>query len=137
MALLDAVLPFITNRLPKVLDARAHGAIDYAHGAFFLGMALVCRKQNPRAASAALATGAFVLAQSLLTDYPLGAKPVFSFEAHGKMDTAFASASWAVPRVFGFAGTGAARVFQINSIAEALVVGMTDFNSERARAEKS
>ncbi len=126
----------IEKRMPKVLDARTHGAIDYAYSALFLGMALLCRKSNPPAAGAALGTGAFLLAQSLLTDYPLGVKPVFSFEAHGKMDASFASASWAIPRIFGFRGTAAARVFQINSVVGALVVGMTDFNSERARAEK-
>ena len=137
MALIDTVLPLIANRLPKVIDARTHGLIDYAHGVFFLGMALLCRKSNPRAATAALGTGAFILGGALLTDYPLGVRRVIPFATHGRLDTGFASASWAVPRVFGFADTAAARVFQLNSIAEALAVGMTDFDSGRARAEKT
>ena len=53
---------------PKPINARTHGFIDYAHSAFFLDLALVCRKSNPRAALAAALTGGFVLVQSLLTD---------------------------------------------------------------------
>lgn len=136
MALIDAVLPAAAKRLPKVIDARTHGAVDYAHGAFFLGMALVCRRSNPKAAAAALGTGAFILGGALLTDYPLGVRKIIPFETHGRLDSGFASASWAVPRVFGFVGTKAARVFQLNSVFEAFAVGMTDFNSERARAEE-
>ena len=132
MSLLTTALSTLQNRLPKVIGARTHGIIDYSHAALFLTTALVCRKSNPRAAWAAFTTGSFVLAQSLLTDYPLGAKPVIPFATHGRMDAGFASASWAVPRVFGFEGTRAARLFQINSVAEAAVVGMTDFNTERA-----
>jgi hypothetical protein len=138
MSLIDSsVLPALEKRLPKIINARTHGIIDYSHAAFFLGLALVCRKSNPRAAWAALGTGTFVLVQSLLTNYPLGAKPVIPFGTHGKMDAGFASASWAVPRVLGFSGTAAARVFRMNSFVEAAVVGMTDFDSERAQRERS
>ena len=92
----------LENRLPKVIDARKHGMIDYCHAAFFLGMALVCRKSEPRAALAALMTGSFVLVQSLLTDYPLGVKKVIPFRVHGQMDAAFAASSFMIPKVFGF-----------------------------------
>ncbi len=131
------ILSAVEKRLPKVIDAKTHGIIDYAHCAFFLTLAFACRKSNPQAAWAALGTGTLVLAQSLLTDYPLGAKPVMSFETHGKMDGSFASASWAIPRLFGFSGTKAARVFQLNSIVEGAVVSMTDFSSVRARNQRA
>jgi hypothetical protein len=120
----------------KVISPRMHGVIDYAHAAFFLGMALACRKRNKPAAAAALGTGALLLAQALLTDYPLGAKPVIPFALHGKMDAAFASASWAIPKVFGFSGTAAAKVFEMNSGLEGTIAGMTDYSSERARVER-
>ena len=129
-------LKMLENRLPKVLDARTHGVIDYGHAAFFLGMAVVCRKRNPRAAVAALLTGLFTLGESLLTRYPLGVRPVLSFETHGRLDAGFAAASLAVPRVFGFEGSGAAKVFRGNAFVEATVVGLTDFNSERAEAQR-
>ncbi len=124
------------KRLPKMIDARGHGIIDYCHAAFFLGMALVCSKSNPRAAKAALLTGSFVLLQSLLTDYPLGVKKVIPFRIHGRMDAAFAASSLMVPRVFGFSESKAASVFKADGFVEAAVVGATDFSSERARSEE-
>lgn len=130
------VLNTVEKRLPKVIDARTHGVIDYCHAAFFFGMALLCRKNNPRAASAALATGAFVLVESLLTDYPLGVKAAIPFSTHGRMDAAFAASSLAVPKMLGFEHTGAATVFKVNAFVESAVVVLTDFSSEHARAER-
>ena len=137
MAVAETVLPLVAKFLPKVISPKVHGYIDYSHAAFFLGSAWFLRKKNPRAAAAAVTTGAFVLTQSLLTDYALGAKKVIPFETHGKMDGSFASASWAIPLLFGFAKTPAARIFQINSVVEGAVVSMTDFSSSRARAEEA
>jgi hypothetical protein len=130
------VLKTVESRLPKVIDAKTHGVIDYCHAAFFFGMALLSRRTNPRAATAALITGAFVLVESLLTDYPLGAEPVIPFQTHGRMDAGFAASSLMVPRIFGFEGTHAATVFKTNAFVESAVVGLTDFNTERAREEK-
>ena len=136
MSVVTGTLNQLEARLPKVIDAKTHGLIDYGHAAFFLGMAVVCRKSNPRAAAAALMTSALVITQSLLTDYALGVKPVMSFEAHGKLDAGFAAASLGIPEMFGFGGTGAARVFHGNAFVEAVVVGLTDFDSGRARAQR-
>jgi hypothetical protein len=127
----------LESRLPKVIDARTHGIIDYCHAAFFLGMAWFCRRNNRPAALAALITGSFVLVESLLTDYPLGAFRVLPFRTHGRMDAGFAASSPVMPRMFGFGGTPAARIFQGNGIVEAAVVGLTDFSSEHARAEEA
>jgi len=135
MSVATVAVTQLENRLPKVIDARKHGMIDYCHAAFFLGMALVCRKSEPRAALAALMTGSFVLVQSLLTDYPLGVKKVIPFRVHGQMDAAFAASSFMIPKVFGFSDSAAASVFTGNSFVEAAVVGATDFSSERARSE--
>jgi hypothetical protein len=129
-------LDVLQNNLPKVISPKAHGVIDYAHAAFFLTVGLLCRRSNKRAARAAFATSGFILAQSMLTDYRFGVKPVISFETHGKMDSVFASSSWAIPMVFGFAGTGAAKIFEANSLVEASVVGMTDWDSKKAHWER-
>jgi len=137
MSVATAVLNRLEDRLPKVIDARTHGIIDYCHASFFLGMALVCRKKNGRAALASLITGGFILAEALMTDYPLGVFKILPFARHGEMDGAFAASSLVVPRVFGFEGTGASVVFKVNAITEASVVGMTNFNSEDARAEEA
>lgn len=136
MSLANAALQSAEKRLPKIIDARTHGIIDYCHAAFFLGMAFVCRKSEPRAALAALITGSFVLVESLLTDYPLGAYKVIPFETHGAMDTAFASGSFMIPRIFGFSDSKASAVFTTNGFVEGAVVGATDWDSERARGEE-
>lgn len=74
-----------------------------------------------------------MLVQSLLTDYPLGAKPVLSFNAHGKLDAAFAASSALMPELYGFSGTPAAAVFRANSLVESTVVALTDWDSNKAR----
>jgi hypothetical protein len=134
--LLHQGIDLLETRLPKVISPKTHGIIDYAHAAFFFTMGMLCRRSNKAAARAAFATSGFILAQSLLTDYPYGWKPLIPFETHGKMDSAFASVSWAMPTLFGFRGTKAAKVFEGNSLAEASVVGMTDWSSTRAHAER-
>lgn len=136
MSLVNAGLNTLETKLPKVINSTTHGLIDYGHAAFFLGLGLLCSRSNKPAASAAFATGGFILVQSLLTDYRFGAKPVIPFETHGKMDAVFASSSWLIPRIFGFTGTAAARIFEGNSVAEASVVGMTDWDSQRAHAAR-
>ena len=137
MSLPADTLVTLENKLPKVITPTEHGVIDYAHAAFFFTVGMVCRRSNKRAARAAFATSGFILVQSLLTDYRLGVKPVISFETHGKMDSVFAAASWLVPQFCGFKGTPAAKVFQLNSVAEASVVGMTEWDSERAHNERA
>jgi len=137
MSLATAALGEVEKRLPKVIDARTHGIIDYCHAAFFFGAAIFLARRNRRAATAALATGAFILVESLLTDYPLGAKKVIPFETHGRMDGGFAASSFGMPKLFGFADTPAAHLFTINGFVEGAVVGMTDWNSERARNQNA
>jgi hypothetical protein len=137
MSLATAALGEVEKRLPKVIDARTHGIIDYCQAVFFFGMAIFCARRNKRAAAAALATGAFILAESLLTDYPLGAKKVFPFETHGRMDAGFAASSFGMPKLFGFSDTTEAQIFKMNGFVEGMVVGMTDWNSGRARDESS
>jgi hypothetical protein len=120
----------------KTISPTAHGVIDYTHSAFFFVVGLCCSRSNKRAAAAAFTTSGFILAQSLLTDYRLGCKPLIPFKTHGKMDSVFASSSWLIPLIFGFRGTAAAKIFEVNSLAEASVVGMTDWDSERAHKER-
>ena len=121
----------------KVISPTAHGIIDYCHAAFFFTVGVCCARSHNKAASrAAFATSGFILVQSLLTDYRFGAKPVFSFETHGRMDAVFASSSWLVPLLCGFRDTAAGKIFEANSLAEASVVAMTDWSSQRAREER-
>jgi hypothetical protein len=132
MSVLTQGIDALETRLPKVISPSTHGIIDYSHSAFFFTVGVLCSRSNKRAACAAFATSGFILAQSLLTDYRFGWKPLISFETHGKMDSVFASTSWLVPLLLGFRGTKAAKVFEANSLVEASVVGMTDWSSKVA-----
>jgi hypothetical protein len=140
MPLISEATKTLETRLPKVISPTAHGVIDYAHAAFFFTVGALCSRSNQpatkRAAWAAFATGGFLLVESLLTDYRLGVKPVIPFERHGEMDSMFAASSWVLPRLLGFTGTGPARIFELNSLAEGSVVGMTDWDSQRAHRER-
>ena len=136
MSITTTAIKAIEKRLPKVIDARTHGLIDYCDAAFFLGMAFVYRRKNRPAALAALITGSFVLVESLMTDYPLGAADFIPFETHGRLDAGFAASSYGIPKLFGFEGTRASAIFKANAFVAGAVVGLTDFDSQHARDRK-
>lgn len=133
MSIAGKILRGVEDRLPKVIDARAHSALDCLQVALILGMAWRWRKRQPRAAMAALVTGSVLLAESLLTDYPLGAVKIMPFTTHGRMDRLLAASSLQVPRVFGFDGTPEAAVFKGQTVLRLAVVGLTDYHSEEPR----
>ena len=122
--------------IPKVIDPAIHGVADYCHAAFFITVGVLSVRSNKRGAFAAFATGGFILAQSLLKDYKYGIKPVFSFKTHGKMDVVMAASSWTIPLMFGFRGTGVAKIFEGNSMLESALVAATDWDSQLAHEER-
>ncbi len=136
MALGTLALHQLEAKLPKVISPETHGIIDYCHAAFFATMAAVCWKSNRRAAVAAASTSALVLVQSLFTDYKWGTKKLIPFSVHGQMDGGFAALSLGIPKTFGFEGTVPATIFHVNAFVEATVVGLTDWNDARAKAEE-
>lgn len=136
MSLVTSVLQKVEANLPKVISPRAHGVIDYAHAAVFFYAGARFLRGNKKAGIAALVTGGFLLTEALLTDYPLGVAPRISFKTHGEMDSAFVAVSMAAPKTLGFGDEPEAWFFRGNAIAEALIVGMTDFSSRRAHAER-
>jgi hypothetical protein len=120
----------LQKRLPKVISPELHGVIDYAQATVFLCAGLFLWKRNRAAAVAALAAGSLKLGESLLTDGPLGVYPALSYEQHGEMDAAIASASLIAPQLLGFGKTGAAAtLFRINALVEGAIVGLTDYKS--------
>lgn len=134
MALGTLALHQLEAKLPKVISPKTHGLIDYGHAAFFATVAAVCWKSNRKAAIAAAGTSALVLVQSLLTDYRWGVQKLIPFEVHGEMDGGFAALSLGIPKAFGFEETPAANIFRANAFVEATVVGLTDWNNQRAHA---
>ena len=135
MSFAGVVLKQVERRLPKVMDARRHGALDYLHAAFFVGMACAYRRRQPRVAAAALVTGGLLLTEALLTDYPLGMKRIIPFEMHGRIDGAAAVMALSLPRILGVEGTAASAIFKSSGVLGATLVGITDYDSRRARRQ--
>lgn len=133
MSIAGRILNRAEEHLPKVIDARTHGALDYLHVAFLMGMAWRWRKRRLRASVAALVTGSVLLAESLCTDYPLGVVKRMSFPTHGRMDKLLATSALQIPRVFGFDGTAEAALFKGATALRAVEAVMTDYESEKPR----
>ena len=128
----------IDRAMPKVISAKTHGIIDYVHaGTNFLVGSLFLRRGNKGAAIGAFALGASVLANALMTDYPLGVFRLYSFKKHGLLDYGVAGASAAMPKMIGGEDSAANTFFRVQGTGEALIAGLTNYadksGSRRAR----
>lgn len=139
MALLEAGVKALSNRMPKIISPKTHAIIDYTTaGSFFLMGALLWRNHK-RAAISSLACGAAEAVTSLLTDYPGGVTDVISFSTHGKIDAGMAGLVGTIPTLFAFNDEKEAIFFRSQAVAIAAVTGMTDFGPSRplARSHES
>lgn len=119
----------IDRAMPKVISAKTHGIIDYIHaGTNFLAGALFLRSGNKGAGIGAMVLGAGVLANALMTDYPLGVFRLYSFEKHGFLDYGVAGASAAMPKMIGSHDSVASTFFHVQGSGEALIAGLTNYN---------
>jgi len=134
MDILDRVLDQ-TQRLPKVVDPATHSVLDYLTVSAFMLMAGFFWNRNKRAAATALVNGGMVLGLSMLTDYPGGLKKI-SFRDHGKGDILQMLTAAGLPSLLGFGDKAAALPFRMQALNEAMVIGITDFDSEKARAQE-
>src|SRR5437763_12727362 len=129
----------IANGGPKVISARTHAVIDYIHaGTNFVAGALFW-KRNKGAAIGAFALGAGILANALMTDYPLGVFRLYSFKVHGLLDYGVAAASGFMPEMTGTRPDRAeGRYFRIQGAGETGIAAITnydDHSGERRRHE--
>jgi hypothetical protein len=114
----------------KPISPTMHGVLDYATSA---AVAIAPHAMNfPKPAKRlceSLAIGYTGL--SAVTDYPMSAKRVVPFKAHGAAELAIAAALPAMPWVLGFADHKAARNLCIGLAAMTLVVAaLTDWEEE-------
>jgi hypothetical protein len=135
MDILDRVLDQ-TQRAPKFVDPATHSVLDYLTISAFFIMAGLFWGRHRRAAAAALINGGMVLGLSMLTDYPGGLKKV-SFRDHGKGDILQALTAAGLPSLLGFGESGAALPFRIQALNEAMVIGITDFDSSLAHEQST
>ena len=126
---MDNQLTSLTNGVPKVINQRTHAVLDYGTASTLLMMGVRLRRQHPRAAAFAFATGAAVLASSLFTDYPGGVFRKMSFKAHGAMDVAHTVMLTVGPTLMGFGRDPEAQYFYAQAAMEAGVVAATDWES--------
>lgn len=129
MPIAQAATKVIANRLPKVIDARAHAVLDYLTAGAFLALGAIFWRRNQRAAIGALACGGAVLATAMVTDYPGGLRPVISFPMHGRIDAGLAAFTAAAPTFLAFANEEEAKYFSGMALVETVVTGLTDFDA--------
>ena len=80
------------------------------------------------AAIGSLLCGGAAAANIVLTDYPGGSRKVLSYKAHGHVDAGIAGVTAAVPRLLRFDDEPEARFFEVEALAETVIVGLTDFD---------
>ncbi len=118
---------FAARRMPKVVTPTAHATLDYAVAGIFLLMAARMWRRNRRAAVGSLLCGGAVAANALVTDYPGGAVDLIDYRTHGRVDAALAGLTAATPRLLGFSDDEEAAFFNVQSLAETVVISATDY----------
>jgi hypothetical protein len=119
----------IVNGGPKIISARTHAVIDYIHAGTNFVAAAMFWKRNRRAAVGALALGAGVLGNALMTDYPLGVFRVYSFKVHGLLDYGVAAASGLMPKITHTRPRRAeAKYFKIQGAGETGIAAITNYD---------
>jgi hypothetical protein len=122
--------------IPKVISAKTHSVIDYIHAGTNFAAGAMFRQTNRRASNAALALGAGVLANALMTDYPLGVFRLYSFRVHGILDYGVAAVSGALPALLRIQDTREAKYFTRQGAGETVIAGMTDYQDDSGSRRK-
>jgi hypothetical protein len=122
----------IDDRMPRVISAKTHGVIDYIHAATNIAAGFAFRKRSRKASNAAFMLGASVLANALMTDYPLGVFRLYSFKVHGILDYGVAATSAALPEALRLRRTSApAQYFYGQGAGETMIAGITNYDDDR------
>jgi hypothetical protein len=114
---------------PGVISSKTHSIIDYLHAATnFAAGAMFYGRGNARAGHAAMALGASVLVNALMTDYEYGVVRAWSFKTHGILDYGVAAISAAIPNLLDIDETADASYFYAQGGGETLIAGISDYN---------
>ena len=118
----------VDNFFPRAISSKTHSVIDCIHaGTNFAAAALFYRRGSSRAGHAALALGAGVLLNALMTDYELGVFRKWSFKTHGIMDYGVAAASAAIPKLLALDEPEDAAYFYAQGGGETVIAGLSDY----------
>ena len=111
----------------KPITPQAHGVLDYATVVMTAAAPRALNFPKPAAALAYGLAGGY-LGLSLVTDYPLAARRLVPFKAHGAAEAAIGAILPALPWALGFEKHRAARGFFFGLTAlTAVVAALTDW----------
>ncbi|HZR55862.1 MAG TPA: hypothetical protein VFA74_03240 [Terriglobales bacterium] len=127
---------FVDNFFPRLVSAKTHGIIDYIHASTNFVAAAIFRGTDKRGSNAALALGVSVLANALMTDYPLGVFRVYSFKTHGILDYGVAAASAAFPTLLGIKSSSQRKYFHMQGAGETLIAGVSDYSDNSGKRHR-
>jgi hypothetical protein len=117
--------------VPGVISSKTHSVIDYIHaGTNFAAAALFYKRGDNRAGHAAVALGASVLFNALMTDYDYGVFRVWSFKTHGILDYGVAAASAAFPKLLDLDDPADAAYFYGQGGGETVIAGLSDYDDD-------
>src|SRR5438105_13111835 len=120
----------IDDAFPRVISAKTHGVIDYIHAGTNIVVGALFSRRNGPAGAAAYALGGFVLANALMTDYPLGVFRLYSFKVHGMLDYGLAATCAVLPNVLGIEDTRESGYCRAQGAGETVVAGITDYDDD-------
>jgi hypothetical protein len=119
------------DKMPGVISAKTHAVIDYIHAAANIAAGFAFRKRSRKASNAAFMLGAGVLANALMTDYPLGVFRLYSFKVHGVLDYGVAGLSASMPEMLGLRRKSApAQYFYGQGAGETVIAGISDYDDQ-------
>jgi hypothetical protein len=126
-------------RFPTPIDSTLHGATDYSVGTLLLtAFPKLAGVEGTQSATQIRAAGAFHVAYSTITDYPLGIVKLVPYKAHLAIDMVGAIALAATPFVTGQWKKGRAQwvphvglaLFELASLAMSDPSGDGDFHGD-------
>jgi hypothetical protein len=129
MTLVQSSMNLMAKRMPKIIDPKTHAVLDYVVAGIFIAAGVIYWKRNRRAAVSSFVCGAATATNALVTDFPGGVWKVLDYRKHGRIDAGLVGAVGTMPTVMGFADADEARFFKVQSIAEAAVTALTDFDA--------
>jgi hypothetical protein len=122
--------------MKKPITPYTHGLIDYSTVAMLTAAPKLMRLDR-RAASACYALAGGYAMLSMLTDYPLAAKRVVPFKAHGVAEAVIGALLPALPFALDFASKPRARnLFFALAAVTGVVSALTDWDKQSERVAR-
>jgi hypothetical protein len=129
MTIAQTGMNLMSKRLPKIIDPKTHAIIDYVVAGIFVAAGAVYWKRNRRAAVGSFVCGAATAMNAMVTDYPGGVWKALDYQRHGRIDAGLVGAVGTMPTLMGFSDDEEARFFKVQSMTEAVVTALTDFDA--------